>query len=305
MKKRMSGKLMLMVAAIVMVFGLTMPDIPPVFADTATDAKQLVQKAKVTFDAFVGMKEQGAFRELLRKANGVFISPGMLEGAFVFGMSGGSGVLVVRDPATGSWNGPAFYSVSGVSFGLQAGGKTSDVVMLAMTDRGVNALLTPSVKLGADAGVAAGPVGRDASAATANLSADILTFAISKGLFAGISMEGAVVDVRAEWNGAYYNKPGVTPTEILIRKGVKNPDSANLLAAVSKAAAETKKAEGETKKAASPEGGGKYYTVKSGDTLSKIAKKHGTTVNELVKLNNIKDTKQISVGQKLLLPPGK
>jgi LysM repeat protein len=177
--------------------------------------------------------------------------------------------------------------------------------MLAMTDRGVNALLTPSVKLGADAGVAAGPVGRDASAATANLSADIRTFAISKGLFAGISMEGAVVDVRAEWNGAYYNKPGVTPTEILIRKEVRNPDSAKLLAAVSKAAGETKKAAGETKKAAPPEGGGKYYTVKSGDTLSKIAKKHGTTVNELVKLNNIKDKKHIYAGQKLLLPSGK
>jgi LysM repeat protein len=174
------------------------------------------------------------------------------------------------------------------------------VIMLAMTDRGVNALLSPSVKLGADVGVAAGPVGAGASAATANISADILTFALSKGLYAGISLEGAVVAVRNEWNGAYYNKPGVTPTDILIRKNVSNPGSAKLIAAVSKAAGATKQAE--EKKAAPSEGGGKYYEVKSGDSLYEIAKKHGTTVDELVKLNNLKDKNHIYSGQKLLLP---
>jgi LysM repeat protein len=213
---------------------------------------------------------------------------------------------------TGSWNGPAFYTIGEVSFGFQAGGKSSQVVMLAMTDRGVNALLSPSVKLGADVGVAAGPVGAGASAATANVSADILTFALSKGLYAGISLAGAVVTVRGEWNEAYYNKPGVTTTDILIRKDVSNPESTKLIAAVSKAAgetkkakAETKKAEAETRKAAPPEGGGKYYEVRPGDSLYEIAKKNGTTVNELVKLNNIKNEKYIYPGQKLLLPPEK
>lgn len=302
MNNTIGGRLTLLVAAIVMAFGFTFPGITPAFADNASDAKQLVEKSKLTFDKFVATKELAAFRDLLKKAKGVFISPQMLEGAFVFGVSGGSGVLVARDPGTGSWNGPAFYSVGEVSFGLQAGGKASEVVMLAMTDRGVNALLSPSVKLGADVGVAAGPVGAGASAATANISADILTFALSKGLYAGVSLEGAVVAVRNEWNGAYYSKPGVTPTDILIRKDVKNPGSAKLIAAVSKAAGAAKKAEVEPKQAVPPKAGGKTYEVRSGDTLLGIAKKHGTTVDELAKVNNIKDKNSIHPGQKLLLP---
>jgi lipid-binding SYLF domain-containing protein len=301
MKNRIAGKLTLLAAFFVMAFGFTVTNITPAVADDAADTKQLVEKSKMTFDRFVGMNEMGAFRDLLKKAKGVFISPQVLEGAFIFGLSGGSGVLVARDPGTGSWNGPAFYTVGEASFGLQAGGKASEVVMLAMTDRGVNALLSPSVKLGADVGVAAGPVGAGASAATANISADILTFALSKGLYAGISLEGAVVAVRNEWNGAYYNKPGVTPTDILIRKNVSNPGSAKLIAAVSKAAGGTKQASAEPKKAVPAEGGGKYYTVKSGDSLYEIAKKHGTTVDELVKLNNLKDKNHIYPGQKLLL----
>ena len=111
----------------------------------------------------------------------------------------------------------------------------------------------------------------------------------------------------------------MTPTDILVRKDVENPESAKLIAAISKAAGGTKKAEVEakkaevkpkkakveTKKAAPSEGGGKYYKVRSGDSLYGIAKKHGTTVNELVKLNNIKDKNHIYPGQKLLVPPGK
>jgi len=302
MNNRMGGKLSLVAAAIVMAFGFTLSSNNAAFANNASDAKQLVEKSKLTFDRFVGMNEMGAFRDLLRKAKGVFISPQVLEGAFIFGLSGGSGVLVARDPGTGSWNGPAFYTVGEASFGLQAGGKASEVVMLAMTDRGVNAMLSPSVKLGADVGVAAGPVGAGASASTANISADILTFALSKGLYAGVSLEGAVVAVRNEWNGAYYKKTGVTPTDILIRKDVSTPDAAKLLAAVSKAATGAKKAEGETKKAVPPQAGGKTYEVRSGDTLLGIAKKHGTTVDELARLNNIKDKNSISPGQKLLLP---
>ena len=299
---RIAKRSMRMVTAVCMALGLAMTGLTPAFADSATDAKKLVEESKLTFDTFVGAKEMGGLRDLLPKAKGVFISPQMWEGAFVFGVSGGSGVLLARDPGAGSWNGPAFYSIGEVSFGLQAGGKASQVVMLAMTERGVNALLSPSVKLGADVGVAAGPVGAGASAATANVSADILTFALSKGLYAGVSLEGAVVAVRNEWNGAYYKKPGVTPTDILIRKDVSNPESAKLISVVSKAAGRPKKIEAEPTKAASDQSGGKTHVVKSGDTLHGIAKKNGTTVDELAKLNNIEDKKSIYPGQKLLLP---
>jgi lipid-binding SYLF domain-containing protein len=302
MKNRIAGKLTLMAAAMVMAFGFTLSTMTPALADDATDARQLVEKSKMSFDNFVAVKDLAGFRDLLKKAKGVFISPQVLEGAFVFGISGGSGVLVVRDPHTGRWNGPAFYTVGEASFGLQAGAKDSQIIMLAMSERGVNALLSPSVKLGADISVAAGPVGAGASAATANISADIISYSLSKGLYGGLSLEGAVVAVRNEWNAAYYKKPGVTPTDILIRKDVSNPESAKLIAAVSKAAGGTKKAEGATKMVAPSEGSGKYYEVRSGDSLYEIAKKHGTTVDELVKLNDIKDAKRIYPGQKILLP---
>ena len=295
MKNRITGRLIFLVAALVMAFGFITMNMTPALADDAADARQLVEKSKISFDHFVSVKDLGGFHDLLKKAKGVFISPQVLEGAFVFGISGGSGVFVVRDPHTGGWNGPAFYTIGEASFGLQAGGKDSQVIMLAMSERGVNALLSPSVKLGADISAAAGPVGAGASAATANISADIISYSLSKGLYGGLSLEGAVVAVRNEWNAAYYRKPGVTPTDILIRKDVSNPESAKLIAAVSKAA-------GSSKRAAPSEGSGKYYEVRSGDTLYEIAKKNGTTVDALVKLNHIEDAKRIYPGQKLLLP---
>jgi lipid-binding SYLF domain-containing protein len=302
MEKKTVGKLTLLVAAVVMAFGFTVSHVSPALADDATDATQLVQKATMSFDNFLAAKELAGFRDLLKKARGILISPQVLEGAFIFGISGGSGVFVVHDLKTGRWNGPAFYTIGEASFGFQAGGKESQVIMLAMTERGVNALLSPSVKLGANVSVAAGPVGAGASAATANISADIISYALSKGLYGGVSLEGAVVAVRHEWNAAYYKEPGVTPTDILIRGDVSNPESGKLIAEVSKATGGAKKAEMEPKKAAAPEGGGKYYVVQSGDSLSKIAKRHGTTVDELIKLNDIKDAKLIYPGQKLLLP---
>jgi len=302
MEKNIVKRLTLLVAAIVLAFGFTVSKITPAFADNAADTKQLVEKSKVSFDNFVAVKDLAGFRDLLKKAKGVFVSPRILEGAFVFGASGGSGVFLVRDPQTGGWNGPAFYTVGEVSFGFQAGAKDSQVIMLAMTERGVNALLSPSVKLGADISAAAGPVGAGASAATANISADIISYSLSKGLYGGLSLEGAVVGVRNQWNEAYYKKPGVTPTDILIRKDVSNPESAKLIAAVSNASGAPKKAEVEPKQAVPPKAGGKTYEVRSGDTLLGIAKKHGTTVDDLAKLNNLKDKNSIYPGQKLLLP---
>jgi len=198
----------------------------------ATDARYLVDKARITLDGFDKAKNMDAFRDLLKDAKGVFIAPQILKGAFIVGASGGSGVFMVRDATTGQWSQPAFYTIGSASFGLQAGGEASEVVLLAMTERGVAALLSDSVKLGADVGVAAGPVGIGASAATANLSADILSFARSKGLFAGISLDGAVVKVRDSLNDAYY-KSKVTPSDILVKRTVMNRHSERLISAVS------------------------------------------------------------------------
>ncbi|MGA7878405.1 MAG: lipid-binding SYLF domain-containing protein [Desulfoferrobacter sp.] len=205
-------------------------------ADDATEASQLVQKAAMTFQNFENAKEMSAFRDLMKKAKGVFIAPQVLKGAFIIGASGGSGVLLARDNKSNKWYGPAFYTIGEASFGLQAGGSASEVVLLAMTDRGVTAFLGNSLKLGADVGLAVGPVGAGASAATANLSADIISFSRSKGLFGGVSVDGAVVATRDGLNEAYYGKK-VNATDILVRHNVRNRKAAGLIQWVSKAAA--------------------------------------------------------------------
>ena len=205
------------------------------WADAALDTAQLVEKSKIAVESLAADPNLAAFHDLAKRAKGVFIAPELLKAAFVVGASGGSGVLVVRDEKTGKWHGPAFYTLGAASFGLQIGGEASEVAVLAMTERGVTAMLQPSVKLGADASVAAGPVGLGASGATANISADLVSFSHSKGLYGGISLEGAVLAVRNEWNNTYYGKT-VTPTDILVHGEATRPGAAGLIAAVGKLA---------------------------------------------------------------------
>jgi len=205
----------------------------PARADDASDARQLVEKAKLTVEQFQTDENMGALRDLAKKAKGMLIMPQMLRAAFIVGGSGGSGVLVARDAKGNQWRGPAFYTLGGASFGFQAGADAAEVVILAMTERGVTKLLSPQVKLGADISVAAGPVGGGAAAGTAGISADLLAFSISKGLYGGFSVDGSVAGVREALNHAYYGKP-VTPADILIKGTAKNPHASGLLGAVAK-----------------------------------------------------------------------
>jgi lipid-binding SYLF domain-containing protein len=209
----------------------------PALADDTQDAKHLVEKAKLTFEAFLADKDMGPpLRDVLKRAKGVLIYPQVLRGAFIFGVAGGSGVMLAHDTTAEAWGGPAFYTIGEVSFGLQIGGDASEVVLVALTDRGVKALLDTSVKLGANVSVAAGPVGAGATAATANFSTDIVSYARAKGLYAGVSLEGAVVATRDLMNQAYYGF-NVTPRDILIERKVSNPQAADLIKAVSDAVA--------------------------------------------------------------------
>jgi lipid-binding SYLF domain-containing protein len=222
-------------------FALTVSTVGPVpaAADAAKDsreAQQLVERARLTMENFAADKSIGkAARDMLKKAKGVYIAPEVLRGAFIVGASGGSGVLLVRGDK-GQWNGPAFYTIGEASFGFQAGADKSEVVLLIMTDRGVSSMLASSVKLGADTSVAAGPVGAGATAETANVSADILSFARAKGLYAGASLEGAVMGKREGLNEAYYKKNDITPTEILIKGTAVNKQADPLKAGVAKLA---------------------------------------------------------------------
>jgi lipid-binding SYLF domain-containing protein len=204
----------------------------PARASDKADAQNLVTQANITFKSFMSDKNFSEMRKLSRSAKGIFIAPQVLKGAFVIGASGGTGVFLVRKE-DGHWTYPAFYTIGSVSFGFQIGGQASEVILLAMTDRGVTTLLQSSVKLGADVGIAAGPYGAGAQAASANISADILAFSRSKGLYGGISLDGAVVDVRDGLNKAYYGRP-VTPTDILVKQDVSNPQANKLRASVAR-----------------------------------------------------------------------
>jgi lipid-binding SYLF domain-containing protein len=192
------------------------------------DAQALVERSRMTLETFLADPDMGPpLRNLMKNAHAVLIYPRVLRGAFVVGASGGSGVLLVKDPPTGTWTGPAFYTIGEASFGLQAGGDAQEVVLVVLSERGIRELLSRSVKLGAGTSVAAGPVGAGAEAATQNLSADIVSYARSKGLYAGVSLEGAVVEPRDSLNAAYYGQP-VNPTDILIRKTASNPQAGPL-----------------------------------------------------------------------------
>jgi SH3 domain-containing YSC84-like protein 1 len=204
-------------------------------ASPTLSAKKLVETSRMTLETFMADPANKEFQNLIKKAQGVYVTPSLLKGAFVVGASGGSGVFLVRDKHTGKWMGPAFYTLGGASFGLQAGGQASEVVLLIMTERGVNAFMNSNFKLGADVGIAAGPVGGGVAAETANLSADILSFSRSKGLFGGLSLEGAVVKVRGGYNEAYYGKK-ISPSQILLGGRVSNPHAKGLLEEVTRAA---------------------------------------------------------------------
>jgi len=230
-KKSIAGKLSVGLTAIVLFFGVVAASAVPAAGDDVTDARQLVAKAQFTLDSFQAAPEMSAFRELARKAKGIFIAPEVLKGAFIVGVSGGSGVFLARNESTGAWNGPAFYTVGEASFGLQAGAQSAEVVILAMTERGVDAMLSSNLKLGADIGIAAGPVGVGASAATANLSADLLSFTRAEGLYGGISLDGAVVATRDGLNDAYHGKV-VNTNQILLLGKAHNPQASGLIGKV-------------------------------------------------------------------------
>jgi lipid-binding SYLF domain-containing protein len=204
--------------------------------DDLDDARDLAEDARQAFERVSNDKTFAAdFRDLARRAKGIFIAPEVIRGAFILGGAGGGGVFLVRDEKSGAWVGPAFYALGAASIGLQAGVDSSEVVLLAMTERGVTALLSAGVKLGANASVAFGPVGGGVSAATINLSADIFAYSLSKWLYAGFAVDGAVVAPRHSLNQAYYGV-AVSPTDILIRRQVTSPHAAGLIKAVAEVA---------------------------------------------------------------------
>lgn len=205
---------------------------PPVIAADFAEQQQLVDKAKLTLEAFAadpGLKD--ALREWSKEAKALFIVPQFLRGAFIFGGAGGSGVLLVREEKTGKWSQPVFYTMGSASFGLQIGGDVSEMVLVVRNQKGLEEFYRSDFKLGANTGIAAGPVGGGAS--VHGIAADIISYARKKGAFGGIAVEGAVIAVSDDSNRAYYGKP-VRPTDIVVKGSVSNPKSLDLRAAAEK-----------------------------------------------------------------------
>ncbi len=203
--------------------------------DEITNQTILIEKSISTLQSFVVDKNMEWFREHIKDSYGIIIIPQLLKGGFIFGGAGGRAVLLGRDELTGEWSQPVFLTSIGVSFGLQIGGKTSEVIVLVRTLKGMEEFYTSSVNFGAEASIAVGPIGATGEAATApSLKADYLSFAKSKGAFAGLSLNGSNMRINDMWNSEYYGRE-VRPVEIIVIREVTNPKSAELINAVIRA----------------------------------------------------------------------
>jgi SH3 domain-containing YSC84-like protein 1 len=170
-------------------------------------------------------------QDLLDKSYCVAVLPSVVKAAFVIGGSYGRGVMTCRSGSNfqGPWGPPTLMALEGASFGLQLGGQATDFVLLLMNDRGAKGVLSSKVKLGADASAAAGPKGRDTSAATdATLRAEILSYSRARGVFAGVSLEGSTLRPDGDANKKYYGKE-IGAEDIVLKDAVKAPASARQL----------------------------------------------------------------------------
>jgi lipid-binding SYLF domain-containing protein len=208
-----------MIAASALAFTAT-----PAYAQN--EGQVLVDKADATLSNFLRDPEMKWLQQNIGRARGVLIVRNR-EGRFIIGGSGGRGLLVAKEG--GRWVGPVLRFPA--SIGFQAGVAASENVTLVMTQKGMDSLLSSTFKMGADASVAAGPVG---AGAKSDVVADLITFSRSKGLYGGLNLDGTVVSVNDDWNKAYYGKP-VLPPDILIKANVSNKGAAKLLGEVTRA----------------------------------------------------------------------
>ncbi len=177
-----------------------------VAASSKGDLQSRIDAAKVVLDQIMAAQDKTIPSNILRSATCIAVVPGMIKGAFVVGAQYGQGVVTCR---TGhGWSAPVFIRMAGGSFGFQIGGQATDLVLVAMNDRGMQDLLKNKFKIGGDASAAAGPVGRAGQASTDwKMNAELLSYSRNKGLFAGIDLDGTSVSQNREDTELYYGGP--------------------------------------------------------------------------------------------------
>lgn len=184
--------------------------------------QRLVDRATLTVEDVMTSPNSADVGATLKKARAVIVCPEVFKAGFILGGSGGGCVLVAR-AAQGSWSGPAFYDIGSGSVGLQAGIQDAQVLMMIMNDKALNAVINSQFKIGADASIAIATIGAGiGGSTTAALNADIVTFAQARGLFAGISLDGALLSADFGADKAYYNKD-VDARQIVIGMQANNP----------------------------------------------------------------------------------
>jgi lipid-binding SYLF domain-containing protein len=201
------------------VLGLTIS--PVQAADLSTKEASRIQEAATVLQEIHGVPDKDIPRDLWDRAACVMVVPGLKKAAFVVGGEYGKGLMSCRHD--GGWTAPIFMQVGKGSWGLQIGAQSIDLVLLVMNEKGMEKMLRNKVSLGAEASVAAGPVGRDARAATdAQMQAEILSYSRTQGLFAGINLSGGVVRADVDDNVDLYGKT-IVPKDVVMSGTVKAP----------------------------------------------------------------------------------
>ena len=194
-------------------------------ARAASDSEELVIKSQLLLEKLRDHPEFESYRRTFKEAKAVLVIPQLIKGAFIIGAEGGSGVLLARKD-DGTWSHPAFFTLGAGSVGLQIGVQDTEVVFLIMTEAGLNAVISHEVKLGVDASVSFGPIGRGVEGSTTTgLGADIAAYSKSVGAFAGGALEGAVIHERMDYNREYYGDENATARRIVIMDRYDNPQS--------------------------------------------------------------------------------
>lgn len=191
----------------------------PARAGAQTDQADRILRSITVFEEVMRAPDRAVPNAYLKKAEAVVVFPGTIKGGFGVGAHRGHGILSVRGPKTRTWSPPAFMTLTGGSFGVQIGLEEADIVLIVLNQRGVENLLSNQFKLGADAGVAAGPVGRDAEASTDILMhAQILSYSRTRGLFAGVTLKGSALTPDGDANRNFYGRP--LSTRQIVYEGV-------------------------------------------------------------------------------------
>jgi len=177
---------------------------------TRQDAVKEITGATTALDHFIADPNMKGFREQAKQAKGLLICGKVVKAGFIIGGSGGRCVFVAKSEQ--GYTGPAFYTLGTGGIGFQAGFEKSEIILLAMTQKAVDSLMTSSFKVGAGASVSAGPVGAGAGAT----ASDFLSYSRSKGLYGGVDVSGAGINVTEDYNKVYYGKP-VTPIDIIVK----------------------------------------------------------------------------------------